>query len=56
LSTFNPLDEDGWINMGADVVKQDVDEVRLVDGVLNLVAMFLNFYSSSLMLWLRVFP
>ena len=37
MSTFYPLNKYRRINMGSDVVKQDVDEVGLVDGVLDQV-------------------
>ena len=37
MPALDPLDEDGWINVGSDVVQQDVDKVGLVDGVLDQV-------------------
>ena len=37
MPTLNPLNEYRRINMSSDVMKQDVDEVGLVDGVLDQV-------------------
>ena len=37
MSTLYPLNKYRRINMGSDVVKQNVDEVGLVDGVLDQV-------------------
>ena len=37
MSTLDPLNKYRGINMCSDVVKQDVDEVGLVDGVLDQV-------------------